>query len=134
MGAAGGSQIAASNATLMIDDSLMRHGSALAMSERDVGQAALWIDLNGSVSRANDFSVGSINYGYKSDLAGASIGADYSLGNGSFVGAALSFGTGSVRGQGVRGGTKNDVDYWAVHAYGVWNTGIANVIGSFGWL
>lgn len=134
MGAAGGSQIAASNATLMIDDSLMRHGSALAMSERDVGQAALWIDLNGSVSRANDFSVGSINYGYKSDLAGASIGADYSLGNGSFVGAALSFGTGSVRGQGVGGGTKNDVDYWAVHAYGVWNAGIANVIGSFGWL
>lgn len=134
MGAAGGAQIAASNAVLMVDESLMRHGSKLVSYGHEAGHTDLWIDLNGSFSRAHDFSAGSTNFGYKSDLAGGTFGADYVFGNGLVGGAALSFGTGSVRGQDNAAGTKNDVDYWGLSVYGAWDAGVVNVIGSVGWL
>lgn len=134
MGAAGGAQIAASNAVVMVDESLMRHGSKLVTHGHEIGRADLWVDLNGSFSRAHDFSAGSTNFGYKSDLAGGTFGADYVFANGLAAGAALSFGTGSVRGQDNAAGTKNDVDFWGVSVYGVWDAGVVNVIGTLGWL
>ncbi len=133
MGAAGGAQIAALNASVMADESIMRHGAAFATKDFEPGRANLWVDLNGSFSRAHEFKAGAGSYGFKSDLAGGMLGADYAL-DGGVVGAALSFGTGSVRGQAAASGTKNEVDYWGVHLYGAWDAGIFNVIGSVGWL
>ena len=134
MSAAGGAQIAASHAVGMIDDSIMRHGSKLAALGHESLGADLWVDLSGSFSRAHDFKAGSASYGFKSDLAGGTVGADWNFSSGVAVGAALSFGTGSVRGQNAASGTKNDVDYWGVNFYGVWDAGLVNMIGSIGWL
>lgn len=134
MSAAGGAQIAASHAVGMIDDSIMRHGSKLAALGHESLGADLWVDLSGSFSRAHDFKAGSASYGFKSDLAGGTVGADWNFSSGAAVGAALSFGTGSVRGQNAASGTKNDVDYWGVNFYGVWDAGLVNMIGSIGWL
>lgn len=134
MSAAGGAQIAASHAVGMIDDSIMRHGSKLAALGHESLGADLWVDLSGSFSRAHDFKAGSASYGFKSDLAGGTVGADWNFSSGATVGAAFSFGTGSVRGQNAASGTKNDVDYWGVNFYGVWDAGLVNMIGSIGWL
>ena len=134
MSAAGGAQIAASHAVGMIDDSIMRHGSKLAALGHESLGADLWVDLSGSFSRAHDFKAGSASYGFKSDLAGGTVGADWNFSSGAAVGAAFSFGTGSVRGQNAASGTKNDVDYWGVNLYGVWDAGLVNMIGSIGWL
>lgn len=134
MSAAGGAQIAASHAVGMIDDSIMRHGSKLAALGHESLGAELWVDLSGSFSRAHDFKAGSASYGFKSDLAGGTVGADWNFSSGAAVGAAFSFGTGSVRGQNAASGTKNDVDYWGVNLYGVWDAGLVNMIGSIGWL
>lgn len=134
MGAGSGAQIAASNAAILIDESLMRHGSKLAALSHEPGRTDLWLDLNGSFSRADNFKSGSTSYGFKSDLAGATFGADHSFSNNVVVGAALSFGTGSVRGQDTAAGTKNEVDYWGISLYGAWDAGLVNVIGSVGWL
>ncbi len=134
MSAAGGAQIAASHAVGMIDDSIMRHGSKLvALGHESLG-ADLWVDLSGSFNRAHDFKAGPASYGFKSDLAGGTVGADWNFSSGAAVGAAFSFGTGSVRGQNAASGTKNDVDYWGVNFYGVWDAGLVNMIGSIGWL
>ncbi len=134
MSAAGGAQIAASNAAGMIDDSIMRHGSKLAALGHESLGADLWVDLSGAFSRAHDFKAGSSSYGFKSDLTGGTVGADWNFSSGVAVGAAFSFGTGSVRGQDSAYGTKNDVDYWGVNLYGAWDAGLVNVIGSIGWL
>lgn len=134
MSAAGGAQIAASHAVGMIDDSIMRHGSKLAALGHESLGADLWVDLSGSFNRAHDFKAGSASYGFKSDLAGGTVGADWNFSSGAAVGAAFSFGTGSVRGQNAASGTKNDVDYWGVNFYGVWDAGLVNMIGSIGWL
>lgn len=67
-------------------------------------------------------------------MAGGTVGADWNLSSGAAEGAAFSFGTGSVRGQTAASGTKNDVDYWGVNLYGVWDAGLVNMIGSIGWL
>lgn len=67
-------------------------------------------------------------------MVGGTVGADWNLSSGAAEGAAFSFGTGSVRGQTAASGTKNDVDYWGVNLYGVWDAGLVNMIGSIGWL
>ena len=134
MSVGGGAQIAAFNAAGMVDESLMRHGSKLVSLDHEPGKTELWIDLNGSFSRAHDFKAGGTSYGFKSDLAGGVVGADYSFTNDLTFGAALSFGTGSVRGQDTASGTKNNVDYWGVNLYGAWDAGIVNLIGSIGWI
>lgn len=134
MSAGGGAQIAASNAVILVDESIMRHGSKLVSLGRVSGSAGLWVDLNGSFSRADDFKAGKSSYGFKSDLAGGILGADYSFMDNLTIGVALSFGTGSVRGQGTATGTKNKIDYWGINLYGTWDVGIANLIGSIGWL
>lgn len=67
-------------------------------------------------------------------MAGGTVGADWNFSSGAAVGAAFSFGTGSVRGQNAASGTKNDVDYWGVNLYGVWDAGLINMIGFIGWL
>lgn len=133
MAIGGGAQIAASNAANMVDESLMRHGSKLASLDHEPGKTDLWIDLNGSFSRAHDFKAGGTSYGFKGDLAGGVFGADYSFASNLTFGVALSFGTGSVRGQDTASGTKNDVDYWGVNLYGAWDAGNVNLIGSIGW-
>lgn len=51
--------------------------------------------MNGSFSKASRFSAGSTTYGYKSDLAGVTIGSDYAFGAGYAAGVSVSFGTGS---------------------------------------
>jgi hypothetical protein len=133
MGTASAAQVVAINATNMIADSLEQHGSVLASYAHDKSGADLWIDLNGSFSKASGYKAGSSTYGYKSDLAGATIGADYAFGNGSAVGAAFSFGTGSARGQGNGSGIKNDIEYYGFNIYGAHNTQYANFIATLGY-
>lgn len=134
MATAGAAQTASVNAANMITDTLNQHGSLLASYSHEKTGADLWIDLNGSFSKASGYKAGSSDYGYKSDLAGATIGADYAFGNGLTTGAAFSLGTGSVRGQGNGAGVKNKIDYWSINLYGVWTTPYANFIGNIGYL
>lgn len=134
VGAAAGTQIVALNASSMITDTVEKHGSVLAGYAHEKAGPDLWIDLNSSFSKADSYSVGSASYGYKSDLAGATFGADYAFGNGLAAGAAFSIGTGSLRGQNLGGGVKNSVDYYGANLYGVWSTEYANVLGTVGYL
>lgn len=134
MGTASGAQTAAINAANIQLDVIDSHGSVLAGYAHEKSGADLWIDLNGSFSKANRFSAGSTTYGYKSDLAGVTIGSDYAFGNGYATGVSVSFGTGSVRGQGNGAGIKNEVDYYGVNLYGVWSNEYFNMIGSVGYL
>lgn len=133
-GAASGAQIVALNAGSMIVDSVEHHGSLLAAYAHEKSGADLWIDLNSSFSKASSYEVGSASYGYKSDLAGATVGVDYAFGNGAAAGIALSIGTGSLRGQNLGSGVKNSVNYQGVNLYGTWATEYANIIGSIGYL
>ena len=134
MATAGVAQVVSVNASNMIADTLDQHGSLLASYSHDKSGADLWVNLNGSFSKASGYKAGSSSYGYKSDLAGATIGADYAFGNGVAAGAAFSVGTGSARGQGNGSGVKNDIDYWGVNLYGVWTTPYVNLIGNVGYL
>lgn len=134
MGVAGGAQTIAVNTADMIQDTLNLHGSKLATYDHEKAGPDLWIDVNGSFSKANDYSVGVAKYGYKSDLTGVTIGGDYALGNGVAAGLAVSLGKGSVRGQGNGSGVKNNIDYYGINLYGVANTRFANLIGTVGYL
>jgi hypothetical protein len=133
MGTASAAQAVAINSVNMINDTLDRHGSVLASYAHNKTGADLWIDLNGSFSKATRYQAGSSKYGFKSDLAGATIGADYALGNGVALGGAFSFGTGSARGQGNGAGIKNDIEYYGFNLYGAWNTPYVNLIGTVGY-
>lgn len=134
MGTAGAAQNISINTASLIGESLTRHGSVLAASSHEKIGADLWIDINGSFSKATSLAAGSESYGYKSDMSLITIGSDYAFGNGLAAGAAVNFGKGSVRGQGAGSGTKNKVDFWGVNAYGVWSTDYANVVGTVGYL
>jgi hypothetical protein len=133
MGTASAAQAVAINSVNMINDTLDRHGSVLASYAHNKTGADLWIDLNGSFSKATRYQAGSSKYGFKSDLAGATIGADYAFGNGAAVGGAFSFGTGSARGQGNGAGIKNGIEYYGFNIYGAYSTPYVNLIGTVGY-
>lgn len=134
MGVAAGAQTFAVNTADLLQDTLNFHGSKLASYSHEKAGLDLWLDVNGSFSKANDYSVGIAKYGYKSDLAGVMIGGDYTLGNGVAAGLAVSLGKGSIRGQGNGSGVKNDIDYYGINLYGVANTRFVNLIGTIGYL
>lgn len=134
MGTASAAQAMAVNGSNLIADTLDQHGSVLAAYAHEKQGTDLWIDLSGMTSKASRYQAGSTNYGYKSDIGGATLGADYAFGNGMALGGAVSFGKGSARGQGNGSGIKNDIRYWGANVYGVWNTEYANVIGNVGYL
>lgn len=134
MGAGASAQTTALNVTDMIQDSLNLHGSKLAAYPHNKTGLDLWIDVNGLFSKANDYSAGSVTYGFKSDLSGVTFGGDYAFGNEAAIGLAVSLGEGSVRGQGNGSGIKNDIDYYGINLYGLLNTSVANLIGSAGFL
>lgn len=134
MGTASAAQAMAVNGSNLIADTLDQHGSVLAAYAHEKQGTDLWIDLSGMTSKASRYQAGSTNYGYKSDIGGATLGADYAFGNGTALGGAVSFGKGSARGQGNGSGIKNDIRYWGANVYGVWNTEYANVIGNVGYL
>lgn len=134
MGTASAAQAMAVNGASLIADTLDQHGSVLAAYAHEKQGADLWIDLSGMTIKASRYQAGSTNYGYKSDIGGATVGADYAFGNGAALGGAVSFGKGSARGQGNGSGIKNDITYWGANVYGVWNTEYANVIANVGYL
>ena len=131
MGVASGMQLTALNASALSSDSILSRAERLSQS--DFGVGGLWVDLNGLNSRADSYSANSVTYGFKSDLAGFTLGADHKAGNDLIIGAALNAGTGSVRGQGTAAGIKNEVDYWGLNLYGMWVTDYVNLIGTLGY-
>jgi hypothetical protein len=132
MGTASAAQTAALNTAGMIADSLERHG-ALFTADRSRKGPDLWIDLNGSFSRASSYQAGSTNYGYKSDIAGVTVGSGYAFGGGAALGAAASFGAGAARGRGAGAGVKNQIRYFALNLYGAWNTPWVTLTGEAGY-
>lgn len=120
MNAAGGTQTAAHNASSAITDTLMDHALGETPSENQTG-SALWASLHGMTSRADDYRTGasreSVSYGWKSDLAGVSMGVDRTQGSVT-AGLAVSVGSGSVRAAGAGKGTKNSAQYFGAHVYG----------------
>lgn len=134
MGTAGAAQAVSVNTAGVLSDTLERHGSRLRGYDHRQKGADLWIDLNGHASKASRYSAGNTRYGYKSEMAGATIGMDWAHGNGFTTGAALSFGTGTARGQGNGGGTHNEIDYWGFHLYGIYTYDPFNLIGHVGYL
>lgn len=134
MGTASGAQTMAVNIANTQLDTIDSHGSALAGYTHDRKGADLWIDINGSFSKARHYSAGSVEYGYRSDISGVTVGGDYAFGNGLAAGLAANFGKGSLRGQNAGAGIKNSIDYFGFNLYGVWSNPYANVIGSVGYL
>lgn len=134
MGTAGAALAVSVNTAGVLSDTLERHGSRLRGYDHRQKGADLWIDLNGHASKASRYSAGNTRYGYKSEMAGATIGMDWAHGNGFTTGAALSFGTGTARGQGNGGGTHNEIDYWGFHLYGIYTHDPFNLIGHVGYL
>ncbi len=134
MGAASGAQSVALTSANYIIDTIESHGSSFNSYRHKHRVMDLWIDLNGSFAKIDNYSAGYTRYGFKSDMSGISMGGDYSFGNGFATGLAFSFGKGSVRGQNNADGLKNKVEYYGVNGYGVWTTDYANVIGSVGYL
>jgi len=131
---ASAAQVVAVNSSNMISDTLDQHGSRLAAYDHEKSGADLWVSLNGTFSKASSYGVGPTNYGYKSDLAGVTLGSDYSFGNGFTLGGAFSVGSGSARGQGNGSGIKNNIDYYGLSVYGVYSMPYANIIGTVGYV
>lgn len=134
MGTASGTQTMAVNIANTQLNTIDSHGSMLAGSAHDRKGADLWIDVNGSFSKARHYSAGSVEYGYRSDISGITVGSDYSFGNGLAAGLAANFGKGSLRGQNTGAGIKNNIDYFGFNLYGVWSNPYVNLIGSVGYL
>jgi len=134
MGTASGAQTMALNIANTQLDTIDSHGSVLAGYTHDRKGADLWIDINGSFSKARHYSAGSVDYGYRSDISGVTVGGDYALGNGLAAGLAANFGKGSLRGQNAGAGIKNSIDYFGFNLYGVWSNPYVNLIGSVGYL
>jgi hypothetical protein len=133
MGTASAAQALAVNTANMIADSVESHGLLLAAYAHEKEGFDLWADVTGSFSRASHYQAGNASYGYKSDIAGAAIGGDYTLGNGAAVGSVFNFGTGSARGRGAGTGIKNDLSYYALNLYEAWNTPYVNLISNIGY-
>ena len=134
MGVGSGAQVAAFEAGNNVINSIIDHGSKIAAQNHHAQTFDVWVDLNGTSYRANRFKTGSTQYGLKSDLFGASVGADYSLTQNLTYGAAVSFGSGSVRGHKAAFGTKNDVAYQGINLYGIWNNEYFNLLATLGYL
>lgn len=133
VGAASGVQIASLNTSNMISETIQDHVSSLNAYDHKEG-ADLWIELNGYFSKASDYKIGSAKYGYKSDIGGVTIGADYGLSKNVTAGAAVSFGTGTFKGRGLGSGVKNSLDYIGFNAYGTWKTPYVDLVGNIGYL
>ena len=133
VGAASGVQLASLNASNMISETIQDHVSVLNAYNHKEG-ADLWIELNGYFSKASDYKIGSAKYGYKSDIGGITIGADYGINADVTAGAAVSFGMGTFKGRGLGSGVKNSLDYIGFNAYGSWKTPYVDVIGNIGYL
>jgi hypothetical protein len=133
MGTASAAQVLAINTANMIADSVETHGSLLASYAHEREGFDLWADVTGSFSKASHYQAGNTSYGYKSDIAGAAVGGDYTLGNGAAVGLVFNFGTGSARGRGAGAGIKNDLSYYALNLYEAWNTPYVNLISNIGY-
>ena len=99
MGTASGTQTMAVNIANTQLDTIDSHGSVLVGHAHDRKGADLWIDVNGSFSKARHYSAGSHEYGYRSDVSGITVGSGYAFGNGLAAGLAANFGKGSLRGQ-----------------------------------
>ena len=131
---AGAAQAMAVTTSSMVSDTIIRHGSLISSYDHDKVGMDLWIDVDGLFSRANSYEAGTSKYGYRGDLAGITLGSDYSFGNGLAAGAAFSVGKGSVRSKGEASGIKNKIEYFGINLYGTWNTQYANVIGTLGYI
>ena len=134
MGTASDTQTMAVNIANTQLDTIDSHGSVLAGHAHDRKGADLWIDVNGSFSKARHYSAGSVEYGYRSDISGITVESDYAFGNGLAAGLAANFGKGSLRGQNTGAGIKNNIDYFGFNLYGVWSNPYVNLIGSVGYL
>lgn len=134
MGTASGTQTMAVNIANTQLDTIDSHGSVLVGHAHDRKGADLWIDVNGSFSKARHYSAGSHEYGYRSDVSGITVGSGYAFGNGLAAGLAANFGKGSLRGQNTGTGIKNNIDYFGLNLYGVWSNPYVNLIGSVGYL
>lgn len=134
MGTASDTQTMAVNIANTQLDTIDSHGSVLAGHAHDRKGADLWIDVNGSFSKARHYSAGSVEYGYRSDISGITVESDYAFGNGLAAGLATNFGKGSLKGQNTGAGIKNNIDYFGFNLYGVWSNPYVNLIGSVGYL
>lgn len=122
MGAAGGTQTAAFNASTMVTGAIAAH--TLQDRDPDIDRSsAAWVTLSGMTSEADDYRAGcgtcSAVFGWKSDLTGLTAGIDYTKEH-LTAGLAASVGMGSVRANGAASGTKNSVTYFGAHVYGVY--------------
>lgn len=134
MGTASGAQTLGMNASNMLLDVVETHGSSLSSYSHRENDPDIWIDVAGSFSKASSYTAGNTTYGYKSDLSGVTIGADYVFSNNLTTGIAVSFGKGSVRGQGQGAGIKNEANYYGTNLYSSWKFEGFNTVVSLGYL
>ncbi|MFI3271144.1 MAG: autotransporter domain-containing protein [Pseudomonadota bacterium] len=100
---------------------LAMNGDGAILPTADGGNMAhgfgIWFMPMYGHTSADGFSTGEGNYGYDTDIMGATLGADYTFASDLRLGLAFNVGQGSSTSTGVTSG-ENDFDYYGVSVYG----------------
>ena len=121
--------VAASGAVMSDGDSMYIVEASTGSMENGIG---LWVMPMYQNTNSGGFESGAYEYGYDSDLLGASIGADYTFGNSLRVGAAFHLGSGDSDSTGDFASTENDFDYYGFSLYSgymIGNLGLSADLG-----
>ena len=113
-------------------DSIEDHVASLEVGKVD-SDSHLWAHAEGENTRVTSYEAGSESFGYKSNIAGLTVGWDTTQKYGSF-GAAFTAGKGTVKGLNVSSGTKNTVNFWGVAVYGKTAVASLDLTGSLSYL
>ncbi|MFI3270942.1 MAG: autotransporter outer membrane beta-barrel domain-containing protein [Pseudomonadota bacterium] len=111
-------------ATAAADSSnwLAMNGDGAILPTADGGNMAqgfgIWFMPMYNHTSADGFKSGSYNYGYDTDIVGATLGADYTFASDLRLGLAFNVGSGSSKSTGDFATTENDFDYVGVSVYG----------------
>ena len=132
MNAAGAASNTLVTSALATTDSIEAHAAAIETGKL-AADSHLWATAEGANTRVSSYEAGSATYGYKSEIAGVTMGWDAALADSTF-GAAFTAGKGTVRGTGVSSGTKNSVEYWGLSLYGKCALPWADLVGSVSYL
>lgn len=101
---------------------LAMNGDGAILPVADAGNMTqgfgIWFMPMFSHTSASGFSSGNYDYGYDTNIAGATLGADYTFAGDLRLGLAFNLGQGSSTSTGDFATTENDFDYFGVSLYG----------------
>lgn len=107
-------------------------GSILPMDKAQEG-FGIWFMPMYKHTEASGFESGKYDYGYNTDLYGASLGADYTFASSLRLGLAFNVGSGQTDSTGDFDSTENDFDYFGLTAYASMTSGKLAVLADIGY-